>query len=101
MPNVGSRTYYAEKVVIKVGTAFSGGSFNHVLVKENGGSGSTLVAADDADAATAGTYIIELDGDTALTGGQGVVVQFKQSDGATAATTTAGSMTVSVHYKYV
>jgi hypothetical protein len=101
MPNVGSRTYYAEKVVIKVGTAFSGGSFNHVLVKENGGSGSTLVAADDADAATQGTYIVELDGDTALTGGQGVVVQFKQSDGATASTTTAGSMTVSVHYKYV
>ena len=37
-------------------------SFN-LLVKENGGSGDTIVAADDADAATAGTYIIELDGD--------------------------------------
>ncbi len=101
VPNVSSRTYYAEKVVIKVGTAFTGGSFNHILVKENGGSGSTLVAADDADAATAGTYIVELDGDTSLTKNQGVVVQFKQSDGSTAATTTAGSMTVSVHYKYV
>ena len=101
VPNVSARTYYAEKVVIKVGTAFSGGSFNHILVKENGGSGSTLVAADDADAATQGTYIIELDGDTSLTKNQGVVVQFKQSDGATAAVTTAGSMTVSVHYKYV
>ncbi len=101
VPNVGARTYYAEKVVIKVGTAFSGGSFNHILVKENGGSGSTLVAADDADGATAGTYIVELDGTTTLTGGAGVVVQFKQSDGTTAATTTAGSMTVSVHYKYV
>jgi len=101
VPNVSARTYYAEKVVIKVGTAFSGGSFNHILVKENGGSGSTLVAADDADAATAGTYIIELDGDTSLTKNQGVVVQFKQSDGSTAAVTTAGSMTVSVHYKYV
>jgi hypothetical protein len=101
VPNVSARTYYAEKVVIKVGTAFSGGSFNHILVKENGGSGATLVAADDADGATAGTYIIELDGDTSLTKNQGVVVQFKQSDGATAAVTTAGSMTVSVHYKYV
>lgn len=101
VPNVGNRTYYAEKVVIKVGTAFSGGSFNHILVKENGGSGSTLVAADDADAATQGTYIVELDGDTSLTKNQGVVVQFKQSDGATAAATSAGSMTVSVHYKYV
>jgi hypothetical protein len=101
VPNVSSRTYYAEKVVIKVGTAFTGGSFNHILVKENGGSGSTLVAADDADAATAGTYIVELDGDTSLTKNQGVVVQFKQSDGSTAAATSAGSMTVSVHYKYV
>jgi len=101
MPNVSGRTYYAEKVVIKVGTAFSGGSFNHILVKEDDGSGATLVAADDADGATAGTYIVELDGDTALTGGAGVVVEFKQSDGTTAAVTTAGSMTVSVHYKYV
>ena len=100
VPNVGSRTYYAEKVVIKVGTAFSGGSFNHILVKENGGTGTTLVAVDDADGATAGTYIVELDGDTTLTKNAGVQVQFKQSDGTTAAVTTAGSMTVSVHYKY-
>jgi hypothetical protein len=35
VPNVSGRTYYAEKVVIKVGTAFSGGSFNHILVKDN------------------------------------------------------------------
>jgi hypothetical protein len=101
VPNVSNRTYYADKVVIKVGTAFSGGSFNHILVKDNAGSGTTLVAADDADAATAGTYIVELDGSTALTKNAGVVVQFKQSDGATAAVTTAGVMTVSVHYKYV
>ena len=101
VPNVSNRTYYADKVVIKVGTAFSGGSFNHILVKENAGSGTTLVAADDADGATAGTYIVELDGSTALTKNAGVVVQFKQSDGATAAVTTAGVMTVSVHYKYV
>jgi hypothetical protein len=101
VPNVSGRTYYAEKIVIKVGTAFSGGSFNHILVKENDGSGTTLVAADDADAATAGTYIVELTGDETLTKDATVDVQFKQSDGSTAATTTAGSMTVSVHYKYV
>jgi trimeric autotransporter adhesin len=101
VPNVSNRTYYADKVVIKVGTAFSGGSFNHILVKDNAGSGTTLVAADDADGATAGTYIVELDGSTALTKNAGVVVQFKQSDGSTAAVTTAGVMTVSVHYKYV
>ena len=100
VPNVGSRNYYADKIVIKVTTAFSGGSFNHILVKDNAGSGTTLVAADDADAATAGTYIVELDGATALTKNAGVQVQFKQSDGTTAAVTTAGAMTVSVHYKY-
>ena len=60
------RTYYAEKIVIKIGTAFSGNSkFNH-LVKENG-LGDTIVAAADADAGTVGTYIIELDGDQTLT----------------------------------
>jgi hypothetical protein len=101
VPNVSGRTYYAEKIVIKVGTAFSGGSFNHILVKENDGSGTTLVAADDADGATAGTYIVELTGDETLTKDATVDVQFKQSDGSTAATTTAGVMTVSVHYKYV
>jgi hypothetical protein len=101
VPNVSNRTYYADKVVIKVATAFSGGSFNHILVKDNAGSGTTLVAADDADGATQGTYIVELDGATALTKNAGVEVQFKQSDGSTAATTTAGAMTVSVHYKYV
>jgi trimeric autotransporter adhesin len=101
VPNVSGRTYYAEKIVIKVGTAFSGGSFNHILVKENDGSGTTLVAADDADGATAGTYIVELTGDETLTKDATVDVLFKQSDGTTAAATTAGAMTVSVHYKYV
>jgi hypothetical protein len=101
VPNVSGRTYYADKIVIKVGTAFSGGSFNHILVKENGGSGSTLVAADDADAATQGTYIIELTGDETLTKNASVEVEFLQSDGSTPAVTTSGSMTATVHYKYV
>ena len=101
VPNVSSRTYYAEKIVIKIGTAFSGGSFNHILVKENAGSGDTLVAATDADAGTAGTYIIELDGDQTLTKNAAIQVQFKQANGSDAATTTAGAGTISVHYNYV
>jgi len=101
VPNVSSRTYYAEKIVIKIGTAFSGGSFNHILVKENAGSGDTLVAATDADAGTTGTYIIELDGDQTLTKNAAIQVQFMQTDGTTAATTTAGSGTISIHYNYV
>ena len=44
------RTYYVEKIVIKIGTAFSGGFINPIPVKENAGSGDTIVAAADADA---------------------------------------------------
>ena len=101
MPNVSGRTYYASKIVVKIGTAFSGGSFNQILVKENGGAGTSLVAADDADAATVGTYIVELDGDITLTKNAVVQVQFMQSNGSTAATTTAGAGTITVHYNYV
>jgi hypothetical protein len=101
VPNVSGRTYYADKIVFKISTAFSGGSFNHILVKENGGSGNTLVASADADAATAGSYIIELDGDDTLTKNASVQVQFMQSDGTTAATTTAGAGVATVHYNWV
>ena len=101
MPNVSGRTYYASKIVVKIGTAFSGGSFNHILVKENGGAGDTIIAADDADAATVGTYIVELDGDQELTKNAAIQVQFMQSNGSTAATTTAGAGTITVHYNYV
>jgi len=101
VPNVSGRTYYADKIVFKISTGFSGGSFNHILVKENGGSGNVLVASADADAATAGSYIIELDGDDTLTKNASVQVQFMQSDGTTAATTSAGAGVATVHYNYV
>jgi hypothetical protein len=101
VPNVSGRTYYANKIVLKVGTAFSGGSFNHILIKENAGAGNSLVAAADADAATAGSYIIELDGDDSLTKNAAVTVQFKQSNGSTASVPTAGAITASVHYNWV
>ena len=100
MPNISSRTYYADKIVLKVGTAFSGGSFNHILIKENAGAGNTLVASADADAATAGSYIINLDGDDTLTKNATVLVQFKQSNGSTASVPTAGVITATVHYNY-
>jgi len=101
VPNVSGRTYYANKVVLKVGTGFSGGSFNHILIKENGGAGDTIVASADADAATAGSYIIELDGDDSLTKNAAVTVQFKQSDGSSASIPTSGVITASVHYNWV
>ena len=101
VPNVSGRTYYANKIVLKVGTAFSGGSFNHILIKENGGSGETLVASADADAATAGSYIIELDGDDSITKNATIVCQFKQANGSDASVPTSGAITASVHYNYV
>jgi hypothetical protein len=101
VPNVSSRTYYADKIVIKVGPAFSGDSFDHILVKENGGSGTTLVASADADAGVTGTYVVQLTGDETLTKNAGVVVEFKQTDGTTASVVTAGVMTATVHYNFV
>jgi len=70
-------------------------------VKEDDGTGTVLVTVDDADAATQGTYIVELTGDEVLTKDANVVVQFKQSDGNTASVVTAGTMIATVHYKYV
>ena len=100
MPNVSSRTYYAEKIVVKVSTAFSGNSVNYITIKENAGSGSTLVAKADADAATVGNYIIELDGDIALTKNAAVTLAFfDASDNAVAPS--AGAAVASVHYNWV
>ena len=100
VPNVSSRTYYAEKIVIKVSTAFSGNSVNYITIKENAGSGSTLVAKADADAATVGNYIIELDGDITLTKNAAVTLAFfDASDNAVAPT--AGAAVASVHYNWV
>ena len=100
VPNVSGRTYYAEKIVIKVSTAFAGNSVNYITVKENGGSGDTLVAKADADAATVGNYIIELDGDLELTKNATVVLAFfDASDNAVAPT--SGAAVASVHYNWV
>jgi len=100
VPNVSSRTYYAEKIVVKVSTAFSGNNINYITVKENGGSGSTLVAKADADATTVGTYIIELDGDITLTKNAAVTLAFfDSSDGSVSPS--GGAAVASVHYNWV
>jgi hypothetical protein len=101
MPNVTARTYYCDKIVLRVTTPFAGGSFNHILVKENGGTGTTLVAADDADGGVAGTYVIELDGSFTLTKNATVQVQFLQSNGTTPAVVTSGAVTATAHYNWV
>ena len=100
VPNVSSRTYYANKVVIKVSTAFSGNNINYITVKENAGSGTSVVAKADADATTVGTYIIELDGDITLTKNAAVTLAFfDASDNAVAPS--AGAAVASVHYNWV
>jgi hypothetical protein len=101
MPNATLRTYYADKIVIKVGTAFSGGSVNAIKILDGNGTGTVLCDIDDADVTTAGTYSVELDGETALTKNQTIDVKFFQADTTTPATSTAGACTVTVHYKYV
>ena len=101
VPNVSARTYYADKIVLKVTTAFAGDSFNHILVKENGGSGTVLVTADDAEGAEAGTYVIELDGSFALTKNASIQVQFVQANGSTASAVTSGAVTATAHYNWV
>jgi len=99
VPNVSSRTYYAEKIVIKVSTAFSGNNINYITVKENAGSGSTLVAKADADATTVGNYIIELDGDVTLTKNAAVTLAFFDASD-NAVSPTAGAAVASVHYNW-
>ena len=101
MPNNTARTYYANKLVLKVSTAFSGGSVNAIKITENGAAGSTVVAVDDADVTTIGTYVVELDGDIALTKNAPIRVSFVQSDGNTAATPSTGAMVASIHYNFV
>jgi hypothetical protein len=101
VPSISGRTYYADKIVIKVTTAFAGDSFNHILVKDNNGAGVTLVAADDADGSAVGTYFVDLTGTETLTAGQNVQVQFMQSNGTTPSVVTGGAVTVSVHYNWV
>lgn len=101
MPDVTSRTYYGVRVILDVSVAFSGGSVNHITLKDNDGAGSTLVAEADCDISTVGTYIVEQTAVTALTKGQDLVVQFLEVDGLTPAIPTAGQITVSTQYVWI
>jgi hypothetical protein len=98
-PSTAGRTYYVEKVVVKVTVAFSGSSVDHITVAENNGSGSVLVANADADIST-GTYIIESDGATTLTAGQDIDLAFRDASNNLVAPT-AGAASVAVYYGWV
>ena len=97
-PSIAGRTYYVEKVVIKVTVAFSGNSVDHFIVSENGGLGDQIVAEADADILT-GVYVVESDGATELTAGQTIVLGFRDS-GNNLVAPTAGACSVAVYYAW-
>lgn len=98
MPNAGSTTYYVTNVRINVSSGYTGGSIDSFIIND----GTTdLVAVADSDITTAGSYVVELDGATATSGGATLTASFKQQDGSTASTPTGGAMTVFVEYKAV
>jgi hypothetical protein len=96
MPNAGSTTYYVTRIAINVTSGYSGGSVDSMLIDDGT---TTLASVNESDVTTTGSYIIDLDGATATAGGSTITVRFKQSDGTTAATPSAGAMTVFVEYK--
>jgi hypothetical protein len=99
VPNVSGRTYYASRVILDVTTLLAGGSVDGMVVKDNAGSGNTLVAATANDIAV-GTYVVDLPFASALTKNAAIQVEFVQSNGSTAATPTAGVVVGVVEYKY-
>ena len=100
VPNVAGRTYYVEKVVVKVTTLFSGNSVDHIIVAENGGLGTQIVTANDTDVLNTGTYVVESDGATELTAGQTITLGFRDS-GNNLVAPTAGSLSCTVFYGWV
>ena len=98
MPNAAGTTYVVTRILINVSTPYSGGSFSSMKIND----GTTdLAGVSDTDLATAGSYIVDLDGATATSGGATLTMSFLQSNGSTASTPTAGACTVTVEYKAV
>ncbi len=96
MPNASSTTYYVTRILINVTEAFAGGSFNSMTISDGT---TTLAGVNDTDLGTTGSYIVDLDAATATAGGATLTLAYKQSNGSTASTPTAGACTVAVEYK--
>ena len=96
MPNASSTTYYVTRILINVTEAFSGGSFSSMTISDGT---TTLAGVNDTDLGTTGSYIVDLDAATATAGGATLTLAYRQSDGSTASTPTAGACTVAVEYK--
>ena len=96
MPNTAGRTYIGSKLTIKVSTAFSGGSVDGILV--NDGTNDLMAVAQN-DPTVTGLYVVDL-GAEGIAAGATVTVTFKQSDGTTDATPTAGACTATMEYQF-
>ena len=99
IPSVSGRNYFANKAVIKVTTAWSGGSVDGFKITDNESSETTYVTAVQADPTVTGTYVLDL-GMESLTSGTTLQLDVVQSDGSTAAVATSGAVTVTVEYVY-
>ena len=97
MPNTSGRTYIGSKLTLKVSTAFSGGSVDGIVV--NDGTNDLMAVAQN-DPTVTGLYIVDL-GAEAISGGATVTASFKQADGSTASTPTAGAITATVEYQFL
>ena len=99
IPSVSGRSYFANKAVLKVTTAFAGGSVDGFKITDDETSETTYVTAAQADPTVTGTYVLDLGMET-LTSGTTLQLDVVQSDGSTAAVATSGAVTVTVEYVY-
>jgi len=99
IPSVSGRSYFANKAVLKVTTAFAGGSVDGFKITDNESSETTYVTAAQADPTVTGSYVLDLGMET-LTSGTTLQLDVVQSDGSTAAVATSGAVTVTVEYVY-
>jgi hypothetical protein len=97
MPNTSGRTYIGSKLTLKVSTAFSGGSVDGIVI--NDGTNDLMAVAQN-DPTVTGLYVVDL-GAEAIAGGATVTASFKQSDGSTASTPTAGVVLATVEYQFL
>jgi hypothetical protein len=97
LPSTAGRTYIGSKLTLKVSTAFSGGSVDGIIV--NDGTNDLMAVAQN-DPTVAGLYVVDL-GAEAIAAGATVSASFKQADGSTASTPTAGAITATVEYQFL
>ena len=90
--NVAGKTYYVNKVTVKVTSAFAGA--DELIVTDGS---NTLVGANDVDLSEGGIYVMDLGYENATAGGSTLTANI-QNGGASASPTT-GNVIVTVEFK--